>query len=115
MDPDRLLLGVILARLWRPWARSAVAGMIWKTNGSVVALGAFLTAETATSAPTRIRTTFSAKFTICESCCRLPKWKPVVLARLWRPWVRSAAVGMIWKTDGSVVALGGILGAVTEI
>ena len=40
MDPDGLLLGVILARLWRPWVRSAVAGMIWKTNGSVVALGA---------------------------------------------------------------------------
>jgi len=39
----------------------------------------------------------------------------VVLARLWRPWVRSAAVGMIWKTDGSVIVLGGILGAVTEI
>ena len=35
-DPDRILLGVILARLWRPWVRSAAAGMIWKTDGSVV-------------------------------------------------------------------------------
>ena len=39
-DPDRLLLGDVLARLWWPWVRLAVAGMIWKTDGSVVALGA---------------------------------------------------------------------------
>ena len=52
MDPDGLLLGVVLARLWRPWVRSAAVGMIWKTDGSVIVLGAFLTAETATSAPT---------------------------------------------------------------
>ena len=58
MDPDGLLLGDVLARLWRPWARSAVVGMIWKTDGSVVVLGGILTAETATSAPARIRTTF---------------------------------------------------------
>ena len=36
-------------------------------------------------------------------------WRP------WRPWVRSAVAGMIWKTTGSVVALGGIPAAVTEI
>ena len=58
MDPDRLLLGDVLARLWRPWARSAVAGMLWKTDGSVIVLGAFLAAETATSAPAWIRTGF---------------------------------------------------------
>ena len=40
VDPDGLLLGVVLARLWWPWVRLAVAGMIWKTDGSVVALGA---------------------------------------------------------------------------
>ena len=40
MDPDGLLLGVVLARLWRPWARSAAVGMIWKTDDSVVVLGA---------------------------------------------------------------------------
>ena len=46
VDPDRLLLGVVLARLWRPWVRSAVAGMIWKTDGSVVVLGGILAAVT---------------------------------------------------------------------
>ena len=37
VDPDRLLLGDVLARLWRPWVRSAAVGMVWKTDGSVVA------------------------------------------------------------------------------
>ena len=46
MDPDGLLLGDVLARLWRPWARSAVVWMIWKTDGSVVALGGILAAVT---------------------------------------------------------------------
>jgi len=46
VDPDGLLLGVILARLWRPWARSAAVGMIWKTAGSVIVLGGILAAVT---------------------------------------------------------------------
>ena len=46
MDPDGLLLGVVLARLWRPWVRSAVVGMIWKTDGSVVTWARIRTAVT---------------------------------------------------------------------
>ena len=50
--------GDVLARPWRPWGRSTLAGMIWKTTGSVVALGGIRTAETAARAPAWIRTGF---------------------------------------------------------
>jgi len=74
---------------------AAVVGMIWKTNGSVVVLGAD------PGRGVRIGHRFTLAGVDPDGLLL-----GVVLARLWRPWVRSAVAGMIRKTDGSVVVLG---------